>query len=411
MEIFREIAAAVEDRWQDQYHDEAALPAIAMETLLDRLPRSGLTPRDVLEWVWTARELPGQDDLLAEFGQPPITVYRGSRFDIAVLFWLDATTSIHQHAFSGAFYVLAGSSIHSRYRFEPERRLNARLFTGRIALESIELLQQGDARPIHSGAQFAHALFHLDRPSVSVVLRTHHDPGSDPQLQYFRPCLALDPFYKHPHTTRIVQCLKLLRETAPSDYRAFLERVVSGPDFHRALTILLAVFDDEATDWRSFRELFEVCRARHGELADLLEAALLERRREVRLIRLRRTITDPKHRFFLALLINVPTRAQILALTRRVHPDRDPIETIVRWTAELTGVNADGPGGPNLLGVKLDEVSLEVLRLLLLGCSDAEALERLGEQYDEDDIREQRQDLLELCGALRGSDFFKPLFV
>lgn len=409
MEIFREIAEAVEARWRDQNHDEAALPAIAVEALLDRLPRSGLTPRDVIEWIWSARDLPGQDDLEAEFGQPPITVYRGSRFYISVLFWLDATTCIHQHSFSGAFYVLAGSSIHSRYSFLPERRLNARLFTGRVALSSVELLKQGDARPIHSGTALAHALFHLDHPSVSVVLRTYHDPGSDPQLQYYPPGLALDPFYKHPHTTRIVQCLKMLRETASPDYRALLQRVVSGPDFHQALTVLLAVFEDEATDWRSFRELFDVCRARHGGLADFLEAAFLERRRIVRILQLRRTISDPKHRFFLALLMNVPTRAEILALTQKMFPDSEPVETIVRWTAELTGVRPDGPNGESLLGVKLDEVSLDVLRLLLLGCSDAEALERLGEQYDEADIRAQRADLLELCEALRASDFFKPL--
>jgi hypothetical protein len=411
MDIFREIAAAVEDRWRDQHHDEAALPAIAAAELLDRLPKSGLTPRDVIEWVWSARELPRQDDLLAEFGQPPVTVYRGSRFSIMVLYWLDATTSIHQHSFSGAFYVLAGSSIHSRYRFKPERRLNSRLFMGSVTLDSVELLNQGDARPILSGTDFAHALFHLDHPSVSVVLRTHRDPGSDPQLQYHRPYLARDPFYKHPHTTRIVQFLTMLRKSSSLDYRAFLERAVSGPDFHQALTVLLEVFEDEATDWRSFRELFAVCRARHGELADLLEATFLEYRREVRIIRLRRTISDPMHRFFLALLINVPTRAEILALTRKMCPDSDPVETIVRWTAELTGINTDGPSGPNLLGVKLDEVSLEVLRLLLLGCSDEKAIERLGEQYDEDDIREQRADLLELCRALRGSDYFKPLFV
>jgi hypothetical protein len=35
---------------------------------------------------------------------------------IEALFWVDGTTSIHQHSFSGAFQVLAGKSIHSRYR-------------------------------------------------------------------------------------------------------------------------------------------------------------------------------------------------------------------------------------------------------------------------------------------------------
>jgi len=410
MDIFREIGAAVEDRWRDQYHDEAALPAIAMEALLEKLPRSGVTPRDIIEWVSTARDSITLD-LPRELAKPQISVYLGSRLIITVLFWLDGTTNIHQHPFSGAFYVLAGSSIHSRYRFEPHRRLNSRLFTGRLALESVELLRQGDARPILSGTQLIHSVFHLARPSVSVVIRTHRDPGADPILRYYPPGLAVDPTYKQNHTARVVECIELLRETASPDYRPFLERAVSGPDFHQAVTVLFAAFNDEATDWRALEELVAVCRARHGELADALGQALLDRRRQARIIGLRKTIKAPQHRFFLALLLTVPTRAEILALTRKMYPDSDPVETIVRWTAELTGVGPDGSSGTNLLGVKLDEVALEVLRLLLMGCSDAEAIERLGEKYDEDDIREQRADLLELCKALRGSDLFKPLFV
>lgn len=410
MDIFREIGAAVEDRWRDRHHDEAVLPAIGVETLLEKLPRSGVTPRDIIEWAGTARDSLTQD-LPSELARPHIPVYWSSRLNISVLFWLDGTTNIHHHTFSGAFYVLAGSSIHSRYRFEPHRRLNSRLYTGRIALESVELLRQGDARPILSGTQLAHAVFHLDHPSVSVVVRSLRDPGSEPVLRYYPPGLALDPFYKQNHTARMVQCIEFYRETASPDYRPFLERLVSGPDFHQAVTVLLAVFDSEATDWRSLSELVAACRARHGELADVLAEALLDRRRQERIIRLRKTIKAPLHRFFLALLLNVPTRAQILALTQKMCPDSDPVETIVRWTAELTGVGPDGSSGTSLLGVKLDEVALEVLRLLLMGCSDAEAIEHLGETYDEDDIREQRADLLELCKALRGSDLFKPLFV
>lgn len=410
MEIFREIGAAVEERWLERYHDEAALPAIGVEVLLEKLPRSGVTPRDIIEWVRTARDSLTQD-LPSELARPHIPVYYSSRLNISALFWLDGTTNIHHHTFSGAFYVLAGSSIHSRYSFESHRRLSSRLHTGRIALESVELLRQGDARPIHSGTQLVHTVFHLEHPSVSIVVRSHRDPGSEPFLRYFPPGLAIDPFYKQKHTVRMVQCLDFYRETAPQDYRPFLERIVAGPDFHQAVTVLFAVFDREAADWRSLEELVAVCRARHGELADVLGEALLDRRRQSRIIGRRDMIKAPPHRFFLALLLNVPTRAEILALTRKAFPDSDPVETIVRWAAELTGMRPDGSSGPNLLGVKLDEIALEVLRLLLMGCSDAEAIERLGEQYDEDDIREQRAELLELCGALRGNDFFKPLFV
>ncbi|MFN2514442.1 MAG: hypothetical protein ABR568_23900, partial [Pyrinomonadaceae bacterium] len=58
----------------------------------------------------TAASLPHQYDVEGRFGNPPITLFAGPRFHIDVYYWLDGTTSIHQHSFTGAFQVLLGSS-------------------------------------------------------------------------------------------------------------------------------------------------------------------------------------------------------------------------------------------------------------------------------------------------------------
>jgi hypothetical protein len=40
---------------------------------------------------------------------------------------------------------------------------------------------------------------------------------------------------------------------------------------------------------------------------------------------------DPEHRFFLALLLNVSTRTDLLALVEQSFPEAPPVETILRW--------------------------------------------------------------------------------
>lgn len=66
-----------------------------------------------------------------------------------------------------------------------------RLSMGRTNFLNSELLRRGDVRTIHSGGRLIHALFHLDRPSVSLVVRTFNLDKGQPQYYYSRPYLAL----------------------------------------------------------------------------------------------------------------------------------------------------------------------------------------------------------------------------
>jgi hypothetical protein len=190
MQPFTELGLEVERAWRAKSYDERALPELALAALQRAQLHQRVTPREILSWAITTEQLlpPRRQD--KEFGQPPLMVYLGERFFIEVLFWLEGTTDIHQHGFSGAFSVLAGSSIESQYEFQPRHPIHAQLALGDLRLKSLRLLPTGECRPIVGGSALIHSVFHLDHPSVTVVVRTYQDVAALPQFSYLRPHLA-----------------------------------------------------------------------------------------------------------------------------------------------------------------------------------------------------------------------------
>src|SRR6185369_13045283 len=168
MRDFSELGAAVEHHWRRHNNDQGVFPRIAEDAL--RRFRTVVSPRKVTEWMIDAPSTPAQHSD-ESFGQPPVVVYHGSRFFVELLFWLDGSPAIHQHSFSGAFAVLAGSSLHSLYRFALETPVNFTVGVGKLERQSVELLRRGDVRQILAGDRLIHATFHLDRPTVTVVVR------------------------------------------------------------------------------------------------------------------------------------------------------------------------------------------------------------------------------------------------
>src|SRR5262245_60676181 len=124
MQIFQELGSTIEDAWRARDYDELAFPDIAARALERRRLHREIDHGDVLRWLLGAPDIPLQEDLAAGFGDPPVSVYRGRRFFIQVIFWLAGSTVIHRHGFSGAFMVLEGSSLHTRYTFTPRRRVS-----------------------------------------------------------------------------------------------------------------------------------------------------------------------------------------------------------------------------------------------------------------------------------------------
>lgn len=400
---FDGLGATIEARWRRLNYDEASLPPLAAEILAAADVARKVAPADLYSWAALSSMLPQQLDGESTFGEPPLTVYSHPRFAVDVYTWFSSTTSIHQHAFSGAFYVLAGGSVQSHYHFHTDVRVNGRLLLGRLSLAEVRLLRQGDVVPIRSGDGFIHGLFHLEHPSLTLVVRTWQDPGVAPQYSYTPPGVAWDPFYRPMTLRRRVEALGALRRLDLARYLDLTAATLMEGDLFEVFTILSRahrLLRDE--DQGVFDGLCEVARRRHGPLVDRLVPAFRSFERIARIHGMRDTVTDPEHRFFLALLLNVPNAPEILRLVADRFPERAAEDTAMGWIAALADAGK--------LGMKLDPVQRDVLRLLLERLPRDQMLERLCATYELNDRTAAAASVDRFRDQVRRQPLFSTLF-
>ena len=421
MEEFQKLGALVESRWKAENYSELLFPEIAAQALVESDLPARLDPWDIIRWLHSAESLPQQYDVEGRFGNPPITLFSGPRFYVDIYYWLDGTTSIHQHAFTGAFQVLLGSSIHSRYSFREDKIINEHFSVGELALEEVQLLKLKDVRMIRPGRNFIHSLFHLDRPSATITIRTEHTPSAALQYDYRKPHFALDPFFRNPVMIKKLQTIGLLLGMKHKDADAMIGDLVCSSDFHTAYFALAETYQHLqsnemdalfglSTGKDRFKAILEQCKSVHGDLTDLVLPVLEEQERQMSIIQRRGTITKDAHRFFLALLLNIPSREKILELVKQRHPDQDPVETVLDWVEELGHTRVLGSKETNALGLpEFDDSYVFVLECLLEGLGLEEIKQKATAQYPPENAAELKTKIPALMETLRESILFKSL--
>ncbi|MEI6323351.1 MAG: hypothetical protein WCP60_09635 [bacterium] len=328
---FSELGRRVYGRWLDADFSLAAFPEIARTALEEQPPSEQVDLTDLIREFLLSDEQPYQS--ASGFGQPEIIVYDSPKFYIQLLFWLDGTTDIHQHEFSGAFHVMAGSSIHSEYAFENAQDVTAHFRIGNLKLRKADLLETGRTVPITSGRTGMHALFHLETPSVTVVVRTHSDPGTGPQFTYLPPHLAVDPVQSDALTLRRKQLLDVLEQTGDPDYAPLVLEMITNLDFERGFFILQNCIGPLRL-LGSWEDVWRVFERKHRKLAAPVLPTLEEIIRRDGLVALRSSIEEAEHRFYLALILNLENRTDLLKMVGKRFPG-DPVDTVLRWAGEL----------------------------------------------------------------------------
>jgi hypothetical protein len=420
MQQFQELGALVESRWREQNYNEDLFPEIAAHALAESDLTEQVDPWEVIRWVHRTPSLPRQQDRKGKFGNPPITLFVGSRFYIDVYFWLDGTTSIHQHAFSGAFQVLLGSSVHSHYRFEKDREINPYFLTGEVLLQDVSLLVKGDIKEIRPGPRFIHSLFHLERPSATITVRNDHSPHDAIQYSYLKPYVAFDPFFEDDSFIKKVQTVSLLLGMKHPEADQFIADLLDAADFQTTFALLDTAFRflgnnemeglfqlSKSSD--RFEALLNRARLRHGLLTDLLPPVFAEKQRQNDITKRRGMIEGRGHRFFLALLLNVPERTMVLDLIRQKFPEADPVELAVGWIKEMAAIRIFGSPEPNVLGIKNFEPShLTVFEGLLRGLSigDIEKLANTKASF----VQNPQLPIADVIEGLKALPLFKSMF-
>jgi hypothetical protein len=404
MEYFEKLGSYTGQLWKKLDCDERRFPEAANDALAQMPPSRHTTFEEVVEHALTAETLPYQTDLGAEFGQPPLTVYESRDFRIEVLFWTGATPAIHQHAFSGAFHVMHGSSIHIAWNFDFQERVSTHLQFGRVHIQKAELLKLGDTRPIIAGNGFIHTTFHLDTPTLSVVVRTTNDQEHMPQYAYYPPSICYNPRDNEPYIRRKAQILAMLVNSGRADeHDRWIKELLDEIDTYSAFNYLYQAH--LLRDKAKLEELLAVAKVRHPRLIENLAPALVHARRQAEITKIRGKVkaTDTEVRFLLALLINITDHETILALMKERYAGADPVSKFVAAVKHLS--DAD------LLGEKFTEPWLWMLECLLRGKTKKdEILKAFEDKYGAAQVEKQLTKIGNLSTTVGRFWLFRALF-
>jgi hypothetical protein len=290
-------------------------------------------------------------------------------------------------------------------------------------LKTVELLKIGKVREIRAGRDYIHGLFHLDQPSATIVVRTYRSPLHLPQYSYHKPFLAIDPFFEEPNTIKKLQSINALIRTKHPETQQLISKLLETSDFQTTFKILSTVRGflqknkvDEVfnldTSQNQFKALLEVAKKRHGKLAEVFAEVFAYQEKIDEILKLRSYVTEPEHRFFMALLMNVEGNERILSLIKERFPDAEPIDKILDWTYDLAQMRVMGLKIPNALGIAdFGDVDLFILECLLKGMNEEEMRETFQTEYPGENTEILLQNMTEKIERIYQSAIFQPLLV
>jgi hypothetical protein len=296
------IGAAVREAFERSPGRREDMTECADSVLRTHPEIAGLRPRRVLDRLCAG----GQDIANLQFGSRfsdlQLMLHVEDDFVVQLLFWTNATTSIHDHFFAGAFRVVEGSSLHCNYRFDQAGGAGA-FGWGRLELVDAELLHTGDVRTVHFAPRTIHSVFHLEVPSVSLLIASSLVHPGERQREYVGGRLAVDMAVDDHLLTKRLQALKIVAATSP--LLPHLEIFLRGADA-RSLHACLVALDPEISrlDDGERGEVERVVR-KHPQAEPVLAAVRTEKVVS-RLMLMRRRMRDPLARFVLAMIVNVP---------------------------------------------------------------------------------------------------------
>ena len=333
-DVFQSLGEQVEKEFRRCNYNDQSFPQIAESALTDWQPDLEFDLKRLGSFLLTTMI---KQQPKSSFSNLPVTVYRSTEFYIECLIWTGATTSIHQHAFSGAFRVVMGSSLHSEVEFVEKARVSTLLLIGESRLRHFEQLAVGDVRRITSGRTgLLHSLFHLDQPSVTLVIRTHGEPWAQPQYDIYPPTVAAASHVLNEDSRVCLakRIITVLGGLSPEEAIEVWCREVVRLDFPRVFAICMDL--REHLELPETRErVLAAIRKQHGSLEEHLERCLNEQSRITSLGSCRASISEREIRFFLALLLTATSRADVFRILRDRYPATAPEERCAAFLAEV----------------------------------------------------------------------------
>jgi hypothetical protein len=353
---FAELGRAVSQAWTEKGRRQSDLPEVAEEGLQKVEVPVDLNAVNLLGWASGAEGLPQQSSAKDIFGEPPLILHHEEDFFVQALTWMDGTTAVHQHGFAGAFKVVQGASLHVEHSFSVAERLaDERLVVGELTRLGPEVLRPGDVRRIEPGDAFIHALFHLERPTITIVVRNSSCGLPHPQYSYWSPGLGFDGLWEDRMFSKRLQSVDSLLKLDPDQGRRTVEELVAQRPVWEAFRIV--EYWCNRHGWNDVTaSLTDRLVVRAGSLGPVLASAF-EQELRVRQILARRGLINVLHqRLLLALLANLPDAESISSVLGQLYPDQTARDLLLDWVTELSTPALRGVSGLSLSAARVAEL-------------------------------------------------------
>jgi hypothetical protein len=227
------------------------------------------------------------------------------------------------------------------------------MFFGKLDLFESALRRKGDVSAIMAGSRYIHGLFHLERPSITILARTLQVPNVPVQLQYEPAGVAWNPFFRDQALDRMIEVVTLLDRSDDPAFDELVGDLVARADLftvHRVIRACVEIQNQHRVD-----AVLE--RVADHEAARTFAGWLAKERIERFLRRRRALVLEPELRFFIAVLMNSHRGDHSMKLISEfAGADKDPAVQVASWLARLSKVTmrlqAGGtPWEPNVLNL------------------------------------------------------------
>jgi hypothetical protein len=182
----KDITLNAQHHWVSSKNDVDSFPQIS-QRLLQSLDLKTLLEDDFLKELLKT-ELPEQYYKKNDFSNFPLCISREQDVFVDLYFWKDVNTNIHNHHFIGAFGVLEGEVIQTKFNFTNENQVAQGVWMGDCQATSSDTLKPGDTQGIFLGDDFIHQSLHFHHKkahTVTICLRTL--PLKDRAISSFFP--------------------------------------------------------------------------------------------------------------------------------------------------------------------------------------------------------------------------------
>ena len=214
-------------RWQKEDFDSNYFCNIVSDSIRNHWSDVKVTLEDILKnFSNVSRRVPQQRH---QFSDMQLVLFDNGILFAELLVWWNRGTSIHDHGFSGVLLQVNGSSLEFRYSASG-KSISARGAIDEIVLDEVVHTRCGDERVILPGRTLCHFVYHLEKPTVSLIFRTHIDQTLSPQQSYFPPFLVLSHESPGINLSKKIAVLRMLRDVDPDRHlqRVFAEIEEAG---------------------------------------------------------------------------------------------------------------------------------------------------------------------------------------